>query len=438
MQAVIMAGGKGTRLREITGDLIPKPMVKINGKPILQHQIEILSRQGIKDFILVIGYLGEKIREYFGNGTAFNVNINYIEEKQPLGTAGAFSLLPQYLSDEKFMLVFVDILFDIDVERMEKFHCENNALATLFVHPNAHPFDSDIVICSANGKIERFDSKNNIRDYWYKNCVNAGLYIFQSEICKYVPSEIKLDLEKELLTKLIEDNKSVFAYRSPEYVKDVGTVERILKAEETLKSGIIAKRNLKNKQKAIFLDRDGTVTRKNGLVYQEEQLELETCAAEAIRAINDSGYLAILVTNQPVVARGLCSIEDVEKIHKKLETLLGKENAYLDDIKFCPHHPDKGYPEENVLYKIPCHCRKPNIGMLEDCADAYNIDLKKSWIIGDTTIDIQTGKNAGCHSALVLTGDAGSDEKYDAKPDLVAKDLREAVNIIIKNFEVSK
>ncbi|MBR1486806.1 MAG: HAD-IIIA family hydrolase [Synergistaceae bacterium] len=438
MQAVIMAGGKGTRLREITGDLIPKPMVKINGKPILQHQIETLSRQGIKDYIFIIGYLGEKIREYFGNGSAFGVNINYIEEKQPLGTAGAFSLLPQYLSDEKFMLVFGDILFDIDVERMEKFHCRHNALATLFVHPNAHPFDSDIVIFNANGQIERFDSKHNVRNYWYKNCVNAGLYIFNSEICKYVPPETKLDLEKELLTKLIEEGRPIFAYRSPEYVKDVGTVERIKNAEEALNSGVIAKRNLKNKQRAIFLDRDGTVTRKNGLVYQEEQLELETCAAEAILAINASGYLAILITNQPVVARGLCSIEDVEEIHRKLETLLGKENAYLDEIRFCPHHPDKGYPEENVLYKIPCHCRKPDIGMLEDCANAYNIDLKESWIVGDTTVDIQTGKNAGCNTALVLTGEAGNDKKYCVKPDFIAKDLKEAVNIILKNCEVSK
>ena len=188
----------------------------------------------------------------------------------------------------------------------------------------------------------------------------------------------------------------------------------------------------RNRQRAIFLDRDGTVNRKNGLVWKEEQFELEDGVVEAIREINRSGYLAILVTNQPVVARGLCSVEDVENIHKKLETLLGREGVYLDDIRFCPHHPDKGYPEENPTYKIPCHCRKPDIGMLEECAERYNIDLGKSWMVGDTTMDIQTGKNAGTRTALVLTGDAGKDGKYSATPDLVCKDLGQAVKMILE------
>ena len=189
---------------------------------------------------------------------------------------------------------------------------------------------------------------------------------------------------------------------------------------------------LRRKQKAIFLDRDGTVNRKNGLVWKEEQLELEDSAVEAIGEINRSGYLAILVTNQPVVARGLCRVEDVENVHKKLETLLGEKGVYLDAIRFCPHHPDKGYPEENPAYKIPCHCRKPDIGMLEDCARQYNIDLAASWVIGDTTVDIQTGNNAGTKTALVLTGDAGRDGKYDVTPDLVCSDLGQAVKKILE------
>ena len=209
-------------------------------------------------------------------------------------------------------------------------------------------------------------------------------------------------------------------------------MERITAAEKELKSGYIAKKSLRNQQRAIFLDRDGTVNRKNGLVYQEKQFELEDGVIEVIRKINQSGYLAILVTNQPVVARGLCSIEDVENIHKKLETLLGQEGVYLDEIRFCPHHPDKGYPEENPDYKILCHCRKPDIGMIEDCVERYNINLADSWMIGDTTVDIQTGKNAGTHTALVLTGDAGKDGKYDGKPELACKDLRQAVEMILE------
>ncbi len=166
-------------------------------------------------------------------------------------------------------------------------------------------------------------------------------------------------------------------------------------------------------------------------MYQEEEFELEACALEAIRKINKSGYLAVVVTNQPVVARGLCEIEDVERIHKKLATLLGREGVYLDDILFCPHHPDKGFPEENQAYKIPCECRKPKTGMIQKAAAKFNIDLDNSWIIGDTTMDLQTGVNAGLHTALVLTGTAGKDGKYDVKPELVGRDLLDTVEKIL-------
>ena len=427
-----MAGGKGTRLRAVTNDEIPKPMAPVAGKPILQWQVEQLREQGIADIVLIVGYLGEKIQEFFGDGGRFGVRIRYIEETVHLGTAVALSMLPQLLNEDAFFLIFGDVLFDIDLARMMAFHREKRAKATLFVHPNSHPFDSDLVVSSDTGKVQGFDSKHNVRTGWYHNCVNAGFYVLDKSICEGIPKETKVDLEKELLTEMIESGDSVYADRSSEYIKDVGTVERIAAAEEELQSGYIAKRSLRQKQKAIFLDRDGTINRKNGLICREEQFELEDGVIDAIRRINQSGYLAVLVTNQPVVARGLCQIEDVENIHKKLETLLGQEGVYLDDIRFCPHHPDKGYPEENPAYKIPCRCRKPDIGMIEDCVEKYNIDLGKSWMVGDTTMDIQTGKNAGIRTALVLTGDAGKDGKYDVTPDLICKDLGQAVEMILE------
>ena len=432
MQAVIMAGGKGTRLRSITNDEIPKPMAPVAGKPILQWQVEQLRGQGITDIIMIIGHLGHKIREFFQAGQDFGVYIRYIEETTPLGTAGALSMLPPMLTEENFFLVFGDVLFEIDLNRMARFHREKSAIATLFVHPNVHPFDSDLVVCDDQGKVLKFDSKHNVRDYWYSNCVNAGFYLMNREICSLVPENTKVDLEKQLLSGLIEQGKAVYGYQSPEYIKDVGTVERITRAEEELKSGFVASRCLNRKQKAIFLDRDGTLNWKNGLVYREEQFELEDDVVEAVRAINRFGYLAIVITNQPVVARGLCDVEDVERIHMKMETLFGREGVYLDAICFCPHHPDKGYPEENPAYKIHCHCRKPDIGMIEDCAERFNIDLSASWMVGDTTIDIQTGINAGTHTALVLTGDAGSDGKYDVNPELTCTNLLEAVEMILK------
>lgn len=436
MQAVIMAGGKGTRLAALTKDEIPKPMVLVAGKPLLLWQVERLKENGITDIIMVIGYLGDKIREYFGDGSTFGVRIQYLVEETPLGTAGSFYYLKNMLQDDTFVMMSGDLLFDIDFARMVQFHKEKHSAATLFVHPNGHPFDSDLLVLSGDGRAVKFDSKHNVRDYWYDNCVNAGIFVFDRKVCDYVPEPVKRNLENDVIKGMIENGEPVYGYRSPEYVKDVGTVERVAQALKDIERGFISEKCLRQKQKCIFLDRDGTVNQYRGLVYKEEEFELEPCAMEAIKKINESGRLGIVVTNQPVVARGLCEIEDVVNIHKKMATLLGREGIYLDDILFCPHHPDKGYPEENPLYKIPCECRKPKTGMLKEAAQRYNIDLAKSWMVGDTTMDIQTGVNAGMRTALVLTGEGGKDKKYDVVPDLVCKDLLEAVEKILSMEEV--
>lgn len=435
MQAVIMAGGKGTRLAAITKDEIPKPMVPVNGKPLLLWQIEELKKNGITDIIMIIGHLGEKIEEYFQNGEKYGVHVSYIREHEPLGTAGAFYYLKDKIVSDYFLLVFGDVFFSVDIQRMEKFYIDHQAKAALFVHPNSHPADSDLVVLDENNKIFKFDSKHNVRNYWFDNCVNAGFYILGKEICDLVEKPCKQDLEKDILIPLVEKEDAVYGYRSPEYIKDIGTVDRIRQTEKDVENGFIEGKCLKNKQTCIFLDRDGTINQYRGLVWKDEDFELEENACDAIERINQSGKLAIVITNQPSVARGLCQIENIETVHKKMSTLLGKESAYLDDVYFCPHHPDKGYPEENPAYKIPCECRKPKTGLIQKAVEQYHIDLSSSWMVGDTTVDIQTGKNAGLHTALVLTGEAGNDKKYDVTPDLVCKDLREAVEVILKYKE---
>ena len=166
MQAVIMAGGRGTRLAALTRDEIPKPMVSVAGKPLLLWQVERLKENGITDIIMVVGHLGDKIKDFFGDGLRFGVRIQYFEEKTPLGTAGSFYYLKDILRDDTFVMMSGDLLFDIDFKRMIEFHREKKAVATLFVHPNGHPFDSDLLALSEDGRAVKFDSKHNTRDYW--------------------------------------------------------------------------------------------------------------------------------------------------------------------------------------------------------------------------------------------------------------------------------
>lgn len=430
MKVVIMAGGKGTRLKEITKDEIPKPMVKVLGKTILEHQIDVLKKNDLKDIIIIVGYLGEKIKHYFKDGKDFGVNITYIDEHEPLGTAGSFYYVKNYVKED-FILLFGDIIFDVYLKKMIDFHNMKKSYATLFVHPNSHPYDSDIVLMDDDNKIIGFDSKNNVRTYSYDNCVNAGIYIISNKLIQKIDKLKKLDLEKDILSKVIEE-ENVFGYYSSEYVKDVGTVERIKKTSEDIQKNILEKKNLKHKQKCIFLDRDGTINIHKGLIVNPDEIELEKNVAQAIKQINSSEFITIIITNQPQVARGLCSIEDIENINKRLKTILGEQGAYVEDIYFCPHHPDKGYPEENKNYKIKCKCRKPGIELIEKAVLKYNIDLKNSWFIGDTTIDIQTGINAGMKTILLNTGEGGRDGKYNVVSDYMCDDILEAVNMIIK------
>lgn len=431
MQAVIMAGGKGTRLSSLTKNEIPKPMVEIKNKPLLMWQLEELKKYGITKITMVIGYLGEKIVEYFKDGKDLGFEIDYIIENKALGTAGSFYYLKEKIKDDYFILVFGDVFFNIDINRMEKFHKEKKSLATLFVHPNSHPYDSDLVDFNSDYRVEKFDSKNNIRNYYYDNMVNAGLYIVSKEILYKVLEPEKIDFEKDILTKMVENSENIYAYVSTEYVKDVGTPDRIEKMLFELEKGIISSKNLQNKQKAIFIDRDGTINKLNGFISKPEEFELEEDAISAISLINSSAYLAIVITNQPSVARGLCDIEDIDYIHKKMKTLLGEKGAFIDKIYFCPHHPDRGFEGENLLYKISCACRKPNTGMVDMAVKDFNIDLDKSFIIGDSTMDIELAKRLGIRSILVNTGYAGKDKKYNVEADMICENIKEAVEKIL-------
>lgn len=432
--AVIMAGGKGSRLLSITNDEIPKPMVPVDGKPLLEYQVEKLKAYGIKKIVMIVGHLGEKIVDHFKDGKEFGVEIDYIFEKEPLGTAGAFYYLKDKTDAKDFMLIFGDVFFDMDFDRMEDFHFKNSALTTLLAHPNGHPYDSDLIQTDDTGRVIGFDSKHNVRDYWYDNMVNAGIYIINKGLLDLVKEPVKTDFEKDILANQVKLGANIYAYHTPEYVKDVGTVDRINATVEELKSGLIQSKNLKNKQRAIFLDRDGTMNVSKGFISKADDLELIPGTIDAIKAINKSGALAIVITNQPVIARGECSFGELHNIHNKLKTLLGEKGAFVDDIFYCPHHPDKGFEGEVPELKFDCECRKPKTGMIEEAVKKYNIDLSKSYMVGDSTMDLETARNAGIKSVLVNTGFAGNDGKYDRSCDIEADNLFDAVEKIIKDF----
>ncbi len=396
-------------------------MIKLNNVPVLERGIECLRKQGITELIITVSHLGDVIMDYFGDGSRispvtgepFGVNIEYYVEEAPLGNAGALFKIKEKL-DSDFLLLNADLIFDVDFERMMHFHKAKNAVVTLFTHPNSHPYDSGLIMADKEGVVTQWLSKEDIRPKYYKNRVNAGLHILSPKIFDMVPIEEekigqvdsvtgiinKVDLDRQLL-KYLAGRGVMYCYDSPEYVKDMGTPERFTQVEEEVRCGRVRERNLTNKQKAVFLDRDGTINRYIKFLRNIDQFELLDGVAEAIKTIHNKGYLCIVVTNQPVIARGEVTYAELEEIHNKMETLLGLEGTYIDAIYFCPHHPDKGYAGEVEELKIECDCRKPKPGMLLKAAEDFHIDLSASWMVGDSERDVLAGRAAGCRSVLI-------------------------------------
>ena len=398
MQLVIIAGGKGTRLGLKD---IPKPMCPIAGKPLLEHQIELAKQYGITEIFILSGHLSQVIIDYFGDGSKWNVKITHVVEPYPLGTAGSLKLLEGKL-DSRFMVFYGDIVMDFDINAFIAFDeaCSDN-LGTLLVHPNNHPYDSDLVEVDDHHTITGFLSKPHPEGLLYRNLNNAAVYIFDSRIFKYIPKDKASDFGKDIFPLIVNEGEKLCAYDTPEYIRDMGTPDRLKIIEKDFISGLVHKLNKSYPRRAIFLDRDGTINKNMDTHPTVEDFELLPGVAEAVKLINENHLLAIVITNQPMISKGFLSFENLDLIHKKMETLLGQEHAYIDAVYFCPHHPDKGFPGEVPSLKIDCNCRKPKPGLILQAAKDFNIDLKSSWMIGDNDTDVEAGKNAGCKTLKI-------------------------------------
>jgi histidinol-phosphate phosphatase family protein len=458
-QAIILAGGKGTRLKDRLGDL-PKPMIPIAGKPLLEHQVELGRQHGFTDFVFFVHHRADLIEAHFGNGSQWGVRIRYMHEQEPLGTAGAVLAGFEQLAD-RFIVLYGDTMVNVDLTRLWQTHEQSGADGTLLLHPNNHPLDSDLVELDAKARVVAFHNRPHSAGVWQQNLVNAGLYVLEKRALEPFlenarrgelhepptsnphagsgtrvtrPSGV-LDFGKDLFPAMLQRGAFLLGYNSPEFIKDIGTPERYDRVCAQYDSGVIQRSSLATPQRAVFLDRDGTLIEEVselGLT-SPDQVRLLPGAAEAVHRLNEAGWRVVLVTNQPVIAKGLCSESELQVIHNKLETLLGIEHAFLDRIYFCPHHPKKGFAGERPELKIECECRKPKTGMIQQAVRDLNIDLAQSWLIGDTTTDVQTAKNAGVRSILLKTGYAGRDGKHPAQSDFTCGALGQAVSLLLEH-----
>lgn len=429
-QVAILAGGMGSRLKSRTGDL-PKPMAPINGKPVLEHQLDLCLRNGFTRIALLVHYGSEKISEYFGDGTKFGIELTYVIEAEARGTAGAL-LDALGVMDDRFLVLYGDTYADIDLKAFWDFDSQRLTAGTLLLHPNDHPQDSDLMEIDGDGALVEVHSYPHPVGAEYPNLVNAALYILDKEsLSKIIPLDRKTDLAKNTFPDLLAVGKKLYAYITPEYIKDMGTPERLDKVERDINSGLPERLSNRQPRTAVFFDRDGTLNLEVNHLRDPNQLILLDGVSEAIRRINRSGMVAVGITNQPVLARGEINSEGLKKIHARLDSILGNDGAYLDRIYVCPHHPDKGFLGEISELKIKCRCRKPEAGLFDLAVQELNISRRDSWMVGDTTSDILAGKRSGLRTILVKTGYAGRDFKHNIDPDFVASNLADAVDWIL-------
>jgi D,D-heptose 1,7-bisphosphate phosphatase len=412
---------------------LPKPLIDLCGVPLLEHQILLLKQYGFDDIIILIGYQGNKIVEFCNTRNNWGLTVKCIDDGVPCGTAGAVLRAWDHLDDE-FLVVYGDTMFEVDLDRFTQFHHKKpTTAATLFLHPNDHPHDSDLVEIDEAGNVTGFYPYPHDANIYLPNLVNAALYI----ICKSTLeswrffSEKTLDFGKHIFPKMIGKGFQLRGYSSSEYIKDCGTPQRIDKVKADFQSGKISRASLSHLQAAVFLDRDGTINMEVGHLISPDRFELISGVENAIQRLNRSEFRTCVVTNQAVIARGKCTPGQLRSIHNKMEMLLGHKGAYVDSIDYCPHHPDRGFIGEVPELKFQCTCRKPETGMIDRAINKLHINTKKSWVVGDTTTDVKLAKNAGIKSILVETGYAGLDQKYLVNPDFKVPDLRSAVNFIL-------
>jgi histidinol-phosphate phosphatase family protein len=428
VQVVILAGGRGTRLGE-HARAVPKPMVAIGGRPNLEHQLLLAKRYGFKNVLFLVSHLADRIEAHFGDGRSLGAEISYCIEDPPLGTAGALRHADTLLQD-RFLVLYGDVFVECDLARLWTDHANRRPLATLVVHPNDHPYDSDLVEADAEGCISKIHPKPRPQDQYLPNLVNAGVAVIERKILDLIPPGRHLDLASEIFPSLARDGV-LGAYRSAEYFKDFGTPERLARVRSDFETGVIARRSRRHQRPAVFLDRDGVINKEVSHLSDPAQMELIPGAAEAIRRLNEAGFLVIVVTNQPVVARGDCPSDVLRLIHNKMETLLGREHAWIDALYFCPHHPDKGFAGEVAELKVDCACRKPKTGMFENAVRDWNVSLPGSFGIGDSRRDVIAARRMGIATIGVKTGRGCLDCDSLEAPDRLAEDLPEAVDIIL-------
>lgn len=374
-QAVILAGGLGTRLRPFT-DTMPKPMYPINGIPFIDHLLNQVKSFGIKDVVILLGYLPDKVTDYVGDGKKYGLNITY--DISPVEfDSGARLLHAKNLLDEKFLLMYCDNYCPIDFNRVVEEFFSNKADIQLSVYANKDNYTKSNLIINDDGLVTLYDKSRKSENLLG---TEIGYSIVKKDVLNLFGNN-DLNFSSALFPELIK-KKKLYATVTEHRYYSIGSFDRMHLTEEFFKN-----------KKVVFLDRDGTLNvRAPKACYIENPKDFVWLdgAMEAINLLNDNDYITVLVSNQPGIARGNLTVEMLDKIHNKMQKDLKKIGAKIDYIYYCPHNWDEG-----------CDCRKPKPGMLYQAQKDLSININNCILFGDDERDIAAADAANCKSVLI-------------------------------------
>lgn len=430
-QAVILCGGRGARLGEMTREL-PKPMVAVGGKPVLDHVIANLAAGGVRRFVLAAGHLGHVVEAHYAGGAHAPAGcvVETVIETEARGTAGAVAALAGRL-DEDFVVAYGDVFPDFDIAALLRAHEQAGSatgkgpLGTLLVRASDHPWDSDLVVPDEAdfGRIREFLHRRE-PGRLYRNVANAAVYVLSRRVVAFIPAGVEADFGRDVFPALAARGEWLRTHELEPggFVKDMGTPARLAAVEEYLAERGAAEwaRANPGPMTTVLLDRDGVLNTETGYpVDTPEKLVLLPGAAEAVARLNRAGVRCIVVTNQAVVARGLCTEATLAAIHARLGAMLAEaaNGARIEAVLHCPHHPETHHGEGVTELRRGCWCRKPQPGLIFRAWRELGVDLSGAVLVGDRASDLRAGRAAGVRTVLIGPAAQRALERVDQAPD---------------------
>ena len=375
-EAVILAGGKGERLRPFT-DTLPKPMYPIGGIPFIVRLVNQIRDFGIDRIVILLGYMADKVISELGDGSKYGVNITYDITPIEYDTGDRLIHAADKL-DDRFLLMYCDNYCPVDFPRLVKEFNENDAMIQMSVYSNKDGYTKNNIRMNDNGKLVDIYDKN--RTAYGLQGVEIGYSIVKKEAINLVNDDVR-NFTKAVFPKLVSMQK-LYATVTDHRYYSIGSYERMPLTEEFFRE-----------KKVAFLDRDGTINvraPKACYIEKPEEFVWLDGAIDAIKLLNDNDVITILITNQPGIARGNLTVDDLNKIHAKMQNDLKVHGAHIDHIYYCPHNWHEG-----------CDCRKPKPGMLYQAGRDLSLNLTECILFGDDPRDIEAADAARCQSVLV-------------------------------------